>query len=78
MSRTLTISDEVYGRLQEEARARGFDSVERMLEEWGRKGGDLGRRAESVKKIDELRQSLLSRYGQMADSTELLREDRAR
>ena len=36
MSRTLTISDELYERLEDEARSCGLDNVERLLEEVGR------------------------------------------
>ena len=78
MSRTLTISDELYQRLEAEARARGLNSVEELLEQWERKEVSLDRRAEVVRRINQLRESLCAKYGQMADSTELLWEDRAR
>lgn len=78
MSRTLTIPDELYERLEAEARARGLESVERLLDEFGRNGIDLNRRREAVEKINSLRDSIFAKYGEMPDSVELLREDRAR
>jgi hypothetical protein len=78
MSRTLTIPDELYERLEAEARARGLESVERLLDEFARNGIDLDRRREAVERIDSLRESIFAKYGEMPDSVELLREDRAR
>jgi hypothetical protein len=78
VSRTLTISDELYDRLDSEARSRGLRSIENLLDEWGRSQEDLRQRRDAVKKIDDLRENLFAKYGQMPDSTALVREDRAR
>ncbi|MDT5061868.1 MAG: hypothetical protein QOH63_2327 [Acidobacteriota bacterium] len=78
MSRTLTISDDLYARLEAEANARGLNSVERLLEEWRRTEADLNQRQAVVLKIDGLRGRLFAKYGEMPDSVELVREDRAR
>ena len=78
MSRTLTISDELYDRLEAEAQARGLASIEHLLEERERHEANFSQRAAVVQRIDELRESLFAKYGQMPDSTELLREDRSR
>ena len=78
MSRTLTIPDELYERLQAEARARGLGSVERLLDELGRNGVDVPQRNGAVSGIDNLRERLRAKYGEMPDSVALLREDRAR
>jgi RyR domain-containing protein len=131
MSRTLTISDEFYARLESEARDRGLKSVEELLDrlqsgeplsavehdrwmktkieagwQWAPEideakklhkdllpwqeldnkqrarpmhaETDIARRKDIVRQIDHLRESLFARYGEMADSAELLREDRAR
>jgi predicted CopG family antitoxin len=78
MSRTLTISDDLYARLEAEAQARGLNSVERLLEEWRRTEADLNQRQAVVLKIDGLRGRLFAKYGEMPDSVELVREDRAR
>jgi predicted CopG family antitoxin len=77
MSRTLTISDELYARLEKEARVRGL-SIERLIEEWGRGEANLLQRKEVVREIDALRERLFSKYGEMPDSADLVREDRAR
>ena len=78
MSRTLTISDELYSRLEEEARARGFSSVEQLLEQWSASQAEAPHRKEVVRQIDILRHQLFAKYGQMPDSTRLLRQDRSR
>jgi hypothetical protein len=78
MSRTLTISDELYGQLEAEARRRGLPSVEQLLEQWQVVKAGVPSRSEVVREIDDLRNSLLARYGEMPDSAELLHRDRAR
>ena len=78
MSRTLTISDELYARLEAEARSRGIDTVEEFLDRIQIPEAELSRREDVVREIDHLRERLLATYGQMPDSVDLLREDRAR
>ena len=78
MSRTITISDELYAKLNAEAQTRGLNSVEQLLEQWQATETNSLRRKEAVHEIDELRNRLFAKYGEMADSVELLREDRAR
>jgi hypothetical protein len=78
MSRTLTISDELYARLAAEARERGLTGVEELLEQWQTTESSLLPRKEVVRGIDYLRNRLLAKYGEMPDSVELLRQDRAR
>lgn len=78
MSRTLTIPDELYERLEAAARARGLENVERLLDEVGQNGGALNRRKEVVNGIDRLRARIFAQYGELPDSVELVREDRAR
>ena len=77
MSRTLTISDELYTRLEKEAQMRGL-SIERLIEEWERNQANLLQRKHVVRDIDTLREHLFSKYGEMPDSSDLVREDRAR
>ena len=77
MSKTLTISDELYARLEKEAQMRGL-SIERLIEEWERGEADLLQRKDVVREIDALRERLFSKYGEMPDSADLVREDRAR
>lgn len=78
MSQSLTISDELYARLQAAARQRGLSSVQELLESWNPDGEPLSERSRAVDRIDALRQRLLAIYGEMPDSTALVREDRAR
>jgi predicted CopG family antitoxin len=75
MSRTITISDELYDRLEAEARARGLNNIERLLEEREQSESDLNERPRVVKRIDDLRERLFVKYGEMPDSVELLRAD---
>jgi hypothetical protein len=77
MSRTITISDELYARLEAEARARGLN-IGRLLEEREGSEADLNERQRVVKQIDDLRERLFIKYGEMPDSVELLRADRNR
>jgi hypothetical protein len=77
MSQTLTISEALYHRLESEARLRGL-SIEQLLEEWERRESELKRREEAVREINSLRERIFAKYGEMPDSTELLREDRGR
>ena len=76
MSRTLIISGEVFDRLEAEARAQGFDSIEQLLEQRKASEAEVSR-GQIVRRIDDLRDRLFAKYGQMPDSIELLREDRA-
>lgn len=78
MSRTLTISDELYARLESEARSRGLKSVEDLLDRLQSLETDIAQRKDVVREIDLLRERLLASYGEMPDSVELLSEDRAR
>jgi hypothetical protein len=78
MGRTLTISDELYARLESEARNRGFKTVEDLLDRMQIDEAGLARRNDVVREIDHLRERLFARYGKMPDSVDLLREDRAR
>lgn len=78
MSRTLTISEELYTRLEAEARARGLSRVEQLIETWERMEADFAQRQRAMRRIDDLRERLSASYGEMPDSVELVREDRAR
>lgn len=78
MSRTLTIPDELFARLEKAAHLRGLQSVEQLLETWPAEDGDGGQRRQSVREIDAVRARMLAVYGEMPDSVDLLREDRER
>lgn len=72
MSRTLTIDDGVFEQLSAIARARGLDSVESLLAEWGRRSRHL----ETSDRLRNLQNRLADRMSQASDSSELIREDR--
>lgn len=81
MARTLTISDNLYDQLEAEARRQGFDGIERLLESLKSKASNSVKtlpRNEAVQQIDALRERLFSKYGEMQDSVQIIREDRAR
>jgi hypothetical protein len=78
LSQILRVSDELYSRLERVAHKRGLENIEQLLEEWGGLEDEQGQRASAVNYIPQLRTSLIERYGQMPDSTPLVREDRER
>lgn len=83
MSQTLTISDDVYVRLKDEAGEQGMDSVERYLEKkyaptQRLSDEELRLRREAVDRTIALQQHFSKKYGMMPDSAELVREDRER
>lgn len=78
MSRTVTIPDALYLRLEQTAQARGCSSIAQLLEVWQAHEDTLRRRQEAVAQIDALRERLCATYGVFPDSTENIREDRAR
>jgi len=75
---SLIISDTLYGKLQASACKRGFKDIEGLLELWLTKEEKLTDRKQIISQIDDLRKSLYEKYGLMADSTDLIREDRER
>lgn len=82
MYQTLTVSDTLYQQLQKTARSGGFDDIEefirKLIEVWQAYAEELRRRQETVRRIDALRERLLTEYGEMQDSVELIRADRER
>ncbi|MDP9412140.1 MAG: hypothetical protein M3P70_16925 [Actinomycetota bacterium] len=76
MGRTLTISDKLYEELELDALRRGI-SVEQLLERWHR-DDDMRRRRDAVDRAEQLQRELSTKYGEMRDSAELVREDRER
>lgn len=78
MSQTLTISDTLYSRLEQAAREHGFASIEQLLETWQAFDVERQQRQRIVQRIDQVREQMFTTYGEMLDSVESLREDRAR
>jgi hypothetical protein len=82
MSHTLTISDDLYTRLEATARRQGV-SIEELLQRWPLSDQsawdrELRARQEAVERSRALFAELEARYGAFPDSTDLIREDRAR
>jgi len=78
MSRTVTIPDALYARLEQTAHARGLSSIAQLLELWQAHEDTQCRRQESVARIDALRERLFATYGMFPDCTADIREDPAR
>lgn len=78
MSQTLTISDTLYAKLETTVDRLGLSSIEHLLEIWQQNEDERFRRQSAVRHIDLLRENLFTRYGQMPDSVDLIREDRGR
>jgi hypothetical protein len=78
MSRTVTVSDEVYARLEAEARRRGLGGVEPLIQRWADESEGRARRAQAFAVADAVRARLFAELPPMPDSTDLLREDRER
>jgi hypothetical protein len=78
MSRTVTIPDTLYARLEQTAHARGCSSIAQLLEVWQAHEDTLRHRQEAVTRIDALRERLFATYGVFPDSTADVQEDRAR
>ena len=76
MSVILTISEKTYEKLKNVANSKGFEDVEKFLNEWEEL--ELANRREVVDRILEFQNKMGEKYGVMPDSTELIREDRMR
>ena len=82
MSQNLTISDDLYRRLDITARGRGL-SIEELLRSWtlygtGDIASDLRARRDAIQRSVALYEQLQAHHGLFPDSTDLLREDRSR
>lgn len=78
MSQAVIISDTLYERLQAEARKRGLASIEQLLETVPTPDPEVLRRQAAVRRVTALREQLYAKYGEMADSAALVRQDRDR
>ena len=78
MDHTFTISETLYLKLQHYLQLYNLNNIEQLLEVWLIAEEEKRLRQETVRQIDTLRQTLFQRYGQMPDSTQLLRTDRSR
>ena len=78
MSQSLTISDDLFSRLEATARHHGLPGVVQLLEAWQASEEEQGRRRLAVQRIEALRNQLFAAYGEMPDSAPMIREDRER
>lgn len=78
MSHTLTVSDKLYKQLSKTTKVLGLDNIENLLEMWQEREDELRRRRKVVQQIDKVRKQLLTKYGEMPNSVELIQEDRMR
>lgn len=78
MSQTITISDTLYVRLEGIARDHGFQNIEQLLESWQIGDTEWQNRQRIVQQIDQLRDQMFNKYGEMQDSVEILHDDRSR
>ena len=78
MSRTLTISDDVYARLEQQMHLRGFTDADRFLDALLPPLDTPEQRHAVVERIRAFQEQMAAKYGMMPDSTELIREDRER
>ena len=78
MSRTVTIPEALYARLEQTAHAHGYSSMAQLLEVWQAHEDTRRCRQEAVTRLDALRERLFATYGVFPDSTMDVREDRAR
>lgn len=78
MSQTITISDSLYTKLKNTTSKYGLDSIEHLLEVWQASQEEVYEREKTIRQIDTLRERMFTKYGEMADSVELVREDRKR
>jgi len=78
MSRTITVSDDLYHRLEAAARTHGFVEIEQLLQEWQAGEEERQRRLRAVREIDAIRARMSQTYGTMSDSADMIQEDRSR
>ena len=76
MSKEIKISDNLFNRLEEITKLRGYNNIEDLIEVWERNESELLHRQETVNEINKIREQILLKYGEMSDSTNLIREDR--
>lgn len=78
MSRVLTISDDLYGKLETAAQRRRLSPIDQLVEQWQTADEKRKRRDAVFQRIVALQDQMRAKYGIMPDSAELIREDRER
>jgi hypothetical protein len=78
MSRAITVSDDLFSKLEKSARAYGLPNIERLLETWQSAEDERCRRRAAVQELRVIRERVYEAHGELPDSLDLIREDRAR
>lgn len=78
MSQTVTLSDALYEKLTRSMHQRGLQSIEQLIETWQALDDELARRRAAVRRVDQVREQMATKYGVQTDSAALVREDRER
>ena len=78
MSRVLTLSDDLYDKLETAAQRCGLAQIDQLLEQWQAADEERAKRDEVFQRILALNDQMRAKYGVMPDSVELIREDRGR
>lgn len=78
MGRVLTLSDDLYGKLESAAQRCGLAQIDQLLEQWKAADEERAKRDEVLQRILALNDQMRAKYGVMPDSVELIREDRER
>jgi hypothetical protein len=78
MSRVLTLSDDLYDKLETAAQRCGLAQIDQLLEQWQAADEERAKRDEVLQRILALNDQMRAKYGVMPDSVELIREDRGR
>ncbi len=78
MQQVISISENLYNRLQVTAIENGLPSIEQLLEYWQKREATLKQRQIIVRQIVSIRERLQREFNQFPDSVTLLQEDRSR
>jgi predicted CopG family antitoxin len=80
MSKTVSVPEDLYDWLESEAARRNVGSVDRVLEDLlEQKKQEAERQSDdAIERILKLHEKMAAKYGPVDDSTELIRQDRAR
>jgi hypothetical protein len=75
MSQTITISDDLYARLDQSARDRGLDSIQNLIEVWQIAEEERERPRDAVQLIDAIYQRMFEAHSEKAEGAHWIRQD---
>jgi RecA-family ATPase len=78
MPPNIELSKTLYERLTKSAQQRGFTNIDQLLDFWQTTEEQRVTRHKIVQQLDQIREQLHACYGEISDSTILIREDRSR